>query len=418
MGNCVFHGCDTVELARTYGTPLYVVSEDEIAARIRRLKDCFDRTGPNRRTYYASKAYLTRDMVRLLMEMDVGLDVVSGGELFLARQMAFPPDRIAFHGNSKTAAEIADGLDYGVGQFVCDSTEEMLLIDALATEKGKRAKVLIRVTPGVDSHTHVHISTAGADSKFGVPLACIDEAVSLCGRLEGVSLQGFHFHVGSQLLTNDAHLQALDILLALILRLRQDLAFTTEILDLGGGFGVRYTEDDEPLPIEDFIRPLIERTERFCAACGMDVPALVIEPGRWIVAEAGVTLYTVGSVKEIPGGTTYVGVDGGYPDNPRPELYQARYEAIVANRVGEPADRCVTLAGKCCESGDILIRDVRLPLPRRGDIVAVFATGAYHHSMANNYNKNPLPATVAIRDGVARLSVRRQTCAELYERDL
>lgn len=414
MEHYTFAGCDAVALARTYGTPLYVVSEDEIERRIRRIRACFDERWERCTTFFAAKSFLTRDMLRLLVREGLGLDVVSGGELFLAREMGFPPERIAFHGNSKTEAEIAAGLDYGVGKFVCDSVDEIAYIDAMARRRHTATDILIRVTPGVDSHTHSYMATAGTDCKFGVPIPDLERAVSLCLSMTGVRLRGLHFHVGSQLQENTSHLLATDILLGLIHSLRERTGFTTEILDLGGGFGVPYTEKDAPQPVEAFVVPMVERVRTFCAENDIPRPALVIEPGRWIVAEAGITLYTVGSVKETPEGRTFVGVDGGFPDNPRPALYQAEYRAVLADRPDAPAKRRTTIAGKCCESGDIVIRDIAFPEARRGDTVAVLATGAYHHSMANNYNKHPIPAVVAVRDGVPRLSVRRQTCEEMY----
>lgn len=413
-----FHGCDTVALAHKFGTPLYVMSEDEIVRRIRTLKNIFDNAYKNCSTYFASKSFLSKDMVRILMREEIGIDVVSGGELFLAREMQFPPQKIAFHGNSKTEDEMRSALEYGVGKYVCDSMEEIALLDRLAKEAKKTANILIRVTPGIDSHTHQYIATAGADCKFGVPLACMEETVALCLTLENISLKGFHFHVGSQLMENTSHIKALEIVLDLMETIYAKLGYTAEILDLGGGFGIVYTGEDKPMEPKEFIAPMVEKITGFCMANHLPIPALIIEPGRWIVGEAGITLYTVGSIKEIPEINTYVGVDGGFPDNPRPALYDAEYRAVAANKFGEPAAKKVTIAGKCCESGDILIRRIALPELQRGDILAVFSTGAYNHSMANNYNKNPIPAVVMIKDGVARLSVRRQSYAELFSRDL
>lgn len=417
-GHYFFGGCDTVELAHDFGTPLYVVSEDDIRARMREVRAAFDEKYERAHAHYASKAFLTRDMIRVVRSENMGLDVVSGGELHGAASLRFPPERIMFHGNNKTPAEIAMGLGYGVGRFVCDSVGEIGLIDRMALERGRTARILIRVTPGVDSHTHAYISTAMADSKFGVPLPQIHEAVALCARLENVELMGFHFHVGSQLLENTSHLMATGILLGVIEDAHRETGFVTRELDLGGGFGVRYTDADAVMPIGGFIDPMVEKIEAFCGERGLHRPDLAIEPGRWITAEAGVTLYTVGSVKEIPGIRTYVGVDGGLPDNPRPALYQAEYDAVVANKYGEPATETVAIAGRCCESGDILIRDLKVPPVAPGDILAVKSTGAYCHSMGSNYNKIPFPAVVAIGGGRPRLSVRRQTYEELYERDL
>ncbi|MDR1020005.1 MAG: diaminopimelate decarboxylase [Synergistaceae bacterium] len=414
MSNFRFHGVDVTELAREYGTPLYVMSEDEISRRAREVKRCFDERYERCSAFFASKSFLTKDMLRILIREGMGLDVVSEGELFLAREMNFPPEKIAFHGNSKTEGEIAAGLGYGVGKFVCDSMDEIALIDRMAGERGVCTNVLIRVTPGVDAHTHRYISTGEAGSKFGLPPETAKDAVSFCGTLANVSLKGFHFHVGSQLMDNSAHLEAIGVLLDLIKWLYGERGFETRILDMGGGFGVRYTKKDNPQGISDFIGGMVGKVENFCRANGIARPSLVVEPGRWIVSDAGITLYTVGSVKRLPGGATYVGVDGGYPDNPRPALYGAEYEAVLANKADLPPVETVSIAGKCCESGDILIHGIELPEARRGDLIAVLGTGAYNHSMSNNYNKNPVPAVVMIKDGTPRLSVRRQTYEEMF----
>lgn len=412
-----FGGCDSVALAREFGTPLYVVSEDGAAARMRGVKAAFDNKYERAKTHYASKAFLTKDMLRLVMRENLGLDVVSGGELYGAMSMNFPPERIVFHGNAKTPEEIEAGLDYGIGRFVCDNMSEIDLIDRMALARGKTANILIRVTPGVDSHTHAYISTGLADSKFGVPLPAVSDVFGACAARNNIDLKGFHFHIGSQLLENDSHLMAADILLEVIRGARDKFGFTTRELNLGGGFGVRYTASDAVPPIEHFIDPMVEKIEKYCNAHGMYRPDLSIEPGRWIICEAGITLYTVVNVKEIPGIRVYASVDGGLPDNIRPALYQAEYDAVAANKYDAEATEVVTIAGKCCESGDILIRDLKVPPLEPGDILAVKSTGAYCHSMASNYNKLPFPAVVAIRDGEPRVSVRRQTYEDLYKRD-
>jgi diaminopimelate decarboxylase len=417
MGNFYFDGADTAELARKFGTPLYVVSEDEIVRRIRTVKSCFDDKYDRCRAHFAAKAFLTRDMLRVLMRENLGLDVVSGGELYLARDMNFPPEKIAFHGNSKSEREISDGLEYGIGKFVCDSLDEITTIDGIASASGARANVLIRVNPGIEADTHRHMLTSGGRTNFGISPDAIKKAMPALAKLENVSLAGFHFHVGSQLMEPSSHLAALDAVLAMMRDLRAENGFEAKILDMGGGFGVAYTESDSPRPLGEFLGPMVARAEEFCRANGMTRPDLVIEPGRCIAGPSGITLYTVCGVKEIPGVTTYAGVDGGYPDNPRPALYEARYDAVVANKYGEPCVRKTTIAGKCCESGDIVIRDIMLPDVERGDVIAVMCTGAYNHSMANNYNKNPIPAIVMIKGGEARLSVRRQTYEELFAAD-
>jgi diaminopimelate decarboxylase len=418
MGNYIFHGCDTVELARRFGTPLYVVSEDEITNRIRTVKACFDEKYGRCRTHFAAKAFLTRDMLRILMDEGLGLDVVSGGELYLARSVDFPPERIAFHGNSKTAREVSEGIAYGVGKFVCDSIDEMGLIDETARAHGRRVNVLIRVNPGVEGNTHRHMLTSGGRTKFGMSPEAVVKAMPGCLKMKNVSLSGFHFHVGSQLMDASAHIEATDVLLSLIEKTRSEMGFETAILDMGGGFGIAYTESDKPTPIDGFIGAMVKRVESFCADRGIKRPDLVVEPGRYIAGPSGITLYTVCSVKEVPGVTVYAGVDGGYPDNPRPALYEAVYAAVVANKFGNPPDRSVTIAGKCCESGDIVVRDIALPEVERGDVIAVLCTGAYNYSMANNYNKTPIPAIVAVKNGIPRMSVRRQTYEGLYSCDL
>jgi diaminopimelate decarboxylase len=394
------------------------MSEDEITSRIRTIKACFDDRYERCSTYFASKSFLTRDMLRILMREGTGLDVVSGGELYLARAMDFPPDMIMFHGNSKTASEIGDGLDYHVGCFVCDSVEEMLLIDRMAGLRSVSANILLRVTPGVEGHTHKYIATAGFGSKFGIPLEMVNDAVSIGMKLGNASLRGFHFHVGSQFMDNSCHIASLEIVLGLISRVYGELGFVTSTLDMGGGFGVAYVDSEQPQPVDSFICPMTELVERFCSDLGIPRPSLVTEPGRFIVGPAGITLYTAGSVKDVPGAGTYVGVDGGYPDNPRTALYGAKYDALVANKYGDGPLKRTTIVGKCCESGDILIRDINLPEIARGDIIAVKCTGAYNYSMSSNYNKNPIPAVVMIKDGQPRLSVRRQSYEDMFSADI
>ncbi len=420
MARYLFDGCDAVELAKEYGTPLYVLSEDRIRARIRELRETFLDRWPGSSAAYASKALQTLDLCRIVASEGLDLDVVSGGELYAALKAGFPPGRIHFHGNSKTPEEIRMALDNRVGRMIVDNRTELEVLDREARSAGVRMPILFRVTPGVDSHTHRHISTGGLDSKFGIPLdpAVRDEYVGAALRMEGIELRGFHFHIGSQIFSNESHRKAARIVADLAGEVRDRYGFETRELILGGGFAARYTAKDEPEPLAYYTDPMMgDLRDRF-RELGLAMPRIGIEPGRWIVAEAGITLYTVGSVKEIPGVRTYVGVDGGMPDNIRPALYGAEYEATVADRHDGPRDRTVTVAGKCCESGDILIRDIPLQDPRPGDVLAVFSTGAYTHSMASNYNRLPRPAMVLVRDGRARLSVRRETYEDLTAREL
>ena len=420
MGNFDFGGCDVVELAKEYGTPLYVLSEDAIRARIRELREVFLDRHEGTYAAFASKALQTLEICRIMASEGLYLDVVSGGELYAAGKADFPMDRVLFHGNSKTPEEIRMAVDYGVGRVVVDNLYELEALDREARERGVRVPILFRVTPGVDSHTHQFISTGQLDSKFGIPLdpSVRDAYIGSALKREGVELLGFHFHVGSQIFSNESHRKAVQVVVDLMTDVRDRYGFTTRELNLGGGYAARYTDADDPQPLSYYTDELMSDISTACRERGLPVPRVAIEPGRWIVAEAGITLYTVGSVKEIPGVRTYVGVDGGMPDNIRPALYGAKYSAVVANRFDAPRNRVVTVVGKCCESGDILIRDIALQDPRPGDILAVFTTGAYTHSMASNYNRLPRPAMVLLRDGRSRLSVRRETYDDLIAREI
>jgi diaminopimelate decarboxylase len=419
-GRLVFDGCDTVELARTYGTPLYVMSETAVRSRLRELKSCFMDRWPGSLAVYASKAFQTLELCRIVAEEGLGLDVVSGGELFAAKKAGFPLDRVFFHGNGKTEAELRMAVESGVGRVVVDNLDELEALDRIARTAGRRQPILFRITPGVDSHSHEYVSTGRVDSKFGIPLdpSVRDAYIGRALRLERVELLGFHFHVGSQLLENDSHLMAIRVLLDLMAEVSRDYGFTARELNLGGGFGVRYTTADRAQGLAYFTDAMMEALRSGCGERGLPLPRVILEPGRWVVGEAGITLYTVTSVKEIPGIKTWVAVDGGMPDNPRPALYGAKYEGVIADRVGAPADATVTVAGKCCETGDVLIRDAALQAPRRGDTLAVFTTGAYCHSMSSNYNRLPRPAVVMVANGEAHLSVRRETFEDLVAREL
>lgn len=415
-----FDGCDTIELAKSYGTPLYVVSERMIRERLRTIRADFIDKHENCYAVFASKALQTLDICRIVAAEGIGLDVVSGGELYAARKAGFPMDKIYFHGNAKTLGELEMAVDYGVGRVVVDNMDELETLDGVARRKGRRMKILFRVNPGVDSHTHEYISTGHVDSKFGMALVpeVRDAYMRRALEADGVELLGFHFHVGSQLHTNESHRKATEVLMGLLAELRSAFGFVACELNLGGGFGVRYTVEDEPKPLSYFTDALMADIGEACARLAYPRPRVVIEPGRWVVAEAGITLYSINSVKKAPGRRSYVGVDGGMPDNPRPALYEARYEAVVAARPDAPRDTVVTVAGKCCESGDILIRDIALQDPKPGDILAVFATGAYNHTMSSNYNRLPRPAMVLVDGGKHRLSVRRESYDELLAREL
>ena len=414
-------GCSATSLAEEYGTPLFVLSEEHIVAKCREIRDSFLNNYPNTRAAYAGKAFLSLEMCRIIEREGLCLDVVSGGELYTAIKAAFPAERIEFNGNNKSLEEIEMAVDYGVGRIIIDGTDELSLIESVCRERSKKVNALLRISPGVDSHTHEFITTGNKDSKFGIPLdqAIFPTVFRSVLSSQYVNLLGFHFHVGSQLHDNTSHLKAISILLDLVLDLKKTYGYNTAELNVGGGFGIRYTEEDEEKSYAYFLDPMMEMIEKGFHSMGLGTPAVVIEPGRSIVGNAGITLYTVGTSKEIPGIRKYVSVDGGMTDNIRPALYDAKYECVLANRAEENTDsQLVTISGKCCESGDILIRDVLLPVPQRGDLLAIFSTGAYCYTMSSNYNKIPLLPVVMTNKGHSRLIVKRQTYDDMISREL
>lgn len=420
LTNFEFYNVDTVKLAEKYGTPLYVISEDHIIHKCQEIQQDFIEKYQNVRAVYASKAFLNKEMCRIINREGLGIDVVSGGEIYVALQADFPMEKVIFHGNNKNIKELEMAIDNNVGRIVVDNFYELDLLNSITMEKGKKVQILFRVTPGVDSHTHEYISTGQLDSKFGIPISndMIYDAVARTTDMEYIEFKGFHFHMGSQLLENTSHLMALKILVEIIKRTKDELGLETKELNVGGGFGIYYSEGDEEKPLSYFTDPIMEDLIKYCGESNLLVPEVIIEPGRWIIGGAGITLYSIGSIKEIPNVRTYVSVDGGMPDNPRTALYKAKYEAVIANKINEENTDTVTIAGKCCESGDILIWDLEIPKPSFGDILAVKSTGAYNYSMASNYNKIPRPAVVMIRDGQDRLTVRRETYEDLILRNV
>ncbi|MCT4595673.1 MAG: diaminopimelate decarboxylase [Anaeromicrobium sp.] len=418
--NFYFGGCDTVKLAKKYGTPLYVMSEDYICERCKEIREDFLGKYENTRAVYASKAFLTLEMCRIIEREGLGIDVVSGGELYTAIKAGFPMEKVIFHGNNKTIDEIELAVKNNVGRMVVDNLYELELLNSVAQAFGKTMKILFRITPGVDSHTHKYISTGQIDSKFGIPLKgnIINEAIKRAMDASHIELMGFHFHVGSQLFDNESHIKAVKILVELMKNMKEEEGFITKELNTGGGFGIYYAEGDEPKPLKYFTDAVMETIKEECEEKGLWMPQVIIEPGRWMVGEAGITLYTVGSIKEIPGVRTYVGINGGLPDNPRPALYDAKYEAVVANKMDQEKNSLVTIAGKCCESGDILRYDLKVPILESGDILAVKSTGAYNYSMASNYNKIPRPAVVMVKGGEDRTIVKRETYEDLLRNEL
>lgn len=419
-GRFYFGGCDTIKLAKTYGTPLYVMSEEYIVDRCKEIHEDFIKKYENTRAVYASKAFLTLEMCRIIEREGLGIDVVSGGELYTTIQAGFPMEKVIFHGNNKTLDEIEMAVKNDVGRIVVDNLYELNMLNHVAEILGKKVKILFRITPGVDSHTHKYISTGQVDSKFGIPLQedIINRGIEQAMNVSNIDLMGFHFHVGSQLFDNTSHIKAVKLLAKLMKDVKEQLGFITQELNTGGGFGIYYAQGDQPEPLRYFTDAIMDTLREACDQYHLDMPAVIIEPGRWIVGEAGITLYTVGSIKSIPGVRTYVGIDGGMPDNPRPALYGAKYEAVVANKMNQPKNQLVTVAGKCCESGDILRYDLEAPVLEPGDILAFRSTGAYNYAMASNYNKLPRPAVVMVNQGDHRVIVKRETYADLIRNEI
>ncbi len=406
-----FDGCNTVELAKQYGTPLYVVSETAIVEKCKEIRDTFLNKYERTRAAYASKAFLTLSMCKIIEREGLCMDVVSGGELYTAIKANFPAEKIEFNGNNKSVEELELAIDYNIGRIIVDGLDELGIIEGICKEKNKKANILYRITPGVKSDSHDYIVTGKKDSKFGIPLddEVIFPAIENAINSPYINFMGFHFHVGSQLHNNESHLKALEIALKLIKDTIDKYNYVTPELNIGGGFGIKYTDADDKKPYAYFLEPMMARIEEFSKEMNIKRPEIVIEPGRSIIGEAGITLYTIGTIKDIKGIRKYVSVDGGMTDNIRPALYQAKYEGVIANKADQPKQDLVTICGKCCESGDILIKDANIALAERGDIFAIFSTGAYGYTMSSNYNKNPMLATVLVKNGNSEIIVKRQT---------
>lgn len=419
-GHLEIGGCDTVDLARQFGTPLYIVDEALVRQRAREFTEAFRRTGMRYQVAYASKAFCVMAMCRLAEEEGLSLDVVSDGELYTALQAGFPAERIHFHGNNKTPDEIAMALEASIGCFVVDNFVEMALLNAMAAERGKRVNVLLRITPGVEAHTHEFISTGQQDSKFGFDLGngTAFRAVEQALAQPNLKLLGVHSHIGSQIFEVEGFRMAVEKVAAFAIDVRAKLEATFSVINLGGGFGIRYVEADKPLPVGEYVQAIASTIASACEAADYPLPEIWIEPGRSMVGDAGTTLYTVGTNKEIPGVRKYIAVDGGMTDNPRPALYDSKYEAVLANRANETPTEVVSVAGKACESGDMLIWDLKLPPSKPGDLLAVFSTGAYNYAMASNYNRIRRPAVVFVSDGQADLVVARESHEDIARNDL
>lgn len=415
-----FDGCSTVELAQKYGTPLYVVSETDILEKCQEFRDCFLNRYPNTRVAYASKAFLPLAMAKLMDREGMCLDCVSGGEIYTARKAGFPAERIEFNGNNKSRTELEDAIEFGVGRIIIDSVSELPIIEEICKEKGKKVNVLYRITPGVAADVHDHMVTGKKDSKFGIDLEpeTIYPAIKAAIESEYVNFLGFHFHVGSGIFENEPYLASLDVTLALVKSVKEKYDYDIKELNLGGGFAITFVQKEHRPPYSYFLEPLMKKIEIFSKELGIERPAVVIEPGKGIIGEAGITLYTVGSIKEIKNVRKYVAIDGGMTDNIRTELYGAEYEGVIANKMDQPVDDLVTICGRCCESGDIVIYDIPTAKPERGDIFCVFTTGGYNYSMSSNYNKICDLPVVLVKDGRDELIVRRQTYEQLIQNEI
>lgn len=412
-------GVKASALSKEYGTPLYVIDEELVRSNCRRYYNAMKCEERGNRVTYAGKAFINMSMCNLVNEENLYLDVVSGGELYTAYKAGFPLKRIYFHGNNKSDYEIDLGVRLGIGRFIVDNIHELEVLNSIAQEYGRVQKVYLRITPGVEAHTHEYIKTGQLDSKFGFPVIgdTVYDAIKRAMELEYIELNGLHCHIGSQIFDLEPFEDTTEIMLNLINDIKEKLGYEIKELDLGGGFGIYYTEGDKPKEIEEYCSVIINKADEICRKLNMNVPILSIEPGRSIVGNAGLTLYTVGAIKEIPNIRKYVSVDGGMSDNIRPALYSANYESLIVNRVFDNSKEIVTVAGKCCESGDVLLNSIEMPRMETGDILAIMSTGAYGHSMANNYNRIPKAAVVSVSNGISKVMCKRETYEDLLRNE-
>ena len=419
-GNLSIGGVDAAELAKEFKTPLYVMDQELIETTIDKMKEAFQSNRFDTQIAYAGKAFLSMGMLKLVDAKELDLDVVSGGELYTAYKAGFPMDRVHLHGNNKTAEELEMAIEFGIKEIVIDNEDEIDKIERICREKGKKQAVLVRIDPGIEAHTHHYIKTSGLTSKFGISLFQ-DNLFDIIKRLndsEWIEFKGFHTHIGSQIFQSAFFIFALDEIFKYLDKLKKELGIVVHTVNMGGGFGVYYKEGDDPKPIEEVLSEIITYTEAMEIKYQIGFKELCIEPGRSIVGNAGTTLYEVGGIKETVGGKTYVFIDGGMSDNIRTALYQAEYEAGVVNKLNDTDVREITLAGKLCESGDIIIEKGKLPKATEiGDIVAVTTTGAYCYTMSSNYNRMMRPAVVFVKDGKAKVAVKRETLDDLIRND-
>ncbi len=420
-GNLTFAGVDTVSLAKKYSTPLYVMNENGIRENCKSFKNAIDKYyDGNGLILYASKAFCCKEICRIVASEGLGLDVVSDGELQTALAAGFPADKIYFHGNNKQYFELENAIKAGIGCIIVDHLDELSDINKISEKLGKKTNVMLRIKPGVDAHTHEFIKTGQIDSKFGFALENDEaiEAVIKAVSCENISLCGLHCHIGSQVFEEEPFEHTAQIMIKFLSDIKNAIGVEIKSLNLGGGFGIKYLESDNAIPFENYIKNVSEIVKSECKKYDIAVPFILMEPGRSIVGCEGITLYTVGAIKDIKNVRKFVSVDGGMSDNPRYALYQSDYTAVIANKADKPFDDTVTIAGKCCESGDLIQENCPLQTAERGDILAVLTTGAYNYSMSSNYNRLPRPAVVMLKDGEDRVVVRRETVEDVLKNDL
>ncbi|NMB33789.1 MAG: diaminopimelate decarboxylase [Clostridium sp.] len=414
-------GCDCVDLVNEYGTPIYVLDEESIRQNCRSYKKAIDDYyGGNGLVLYASKALCTMAVCKIIQQEGLGLDVVSGGELYTAIKSGFPMKKVYFHGNNKTEDELVLAIDNDIGRIVVDNYSELKQINEIALRKGKIVDISFRIRPGVEAHTHDAIQTGQIDSKFGVAIEDGEalDIINKAAKMANVSVSGLHCHIGSQIFDVKPFKAAATIMIRFIAKIKETIGLEINELNLGGGYGVKYTNEDNSIKYENFIESVSKVIATECNKEGITPPYMVLEPGRSIIASAGITLYRVGNIKDIKGIRKYIAIDGGMTDNPRYALYQSKYDMVIANRANAPRVEKVTIAGKCCESGDLLAKDIMMPKIKEQDILAVFSTGAYNYSMSSNYNRIPRPPIILVKNKKARLIVKREDYEDIVRNDL
>ena len=420
-GHLEIGGVDTIDLVRDFKTPLYVIDESLIREKCKEYKDAVDKhLNGNGMICYASKAFCCKEMCRIINDEGMGLDVVSGGELYTATSVNFSTDKIFFHGNNKTEDELTLAIRYGVGHIVVDNITELESLNTLSAKNHNKTGIMLRIKPGVDAHTHDFIRTGQIDSKFGFALETGEafEVIKKSIQCENLKLRGLHCHIGSQIFETEPYQLAVKTMIGLIAKVKNELDYEIKELNLGGGFGIKYTDDDSPKTCDEILESIAQTIEKTCEFYKINQPFIYLEPGRSIIGPAGITLYKIGSIKNIPDTRTYVSVDGGMSDNPRYALYQSKYDMMIANKASQKKNFEATIAGRCCESGDLLGENIIIQTPEVGDVLAVLCTGAYNYSMASHYNRLTMPAVVSVNKGKLKLIVRRETVDDMIKNDL